>query len=60
MSDHSRHKLLVLVRMPDGCYEAWSDLKSTCRAHGWSYCAMLKRAFPAVTRDGCTVFRVSV
>jgi hypothetical protein len=49
---------IILVKMPTGEYEAWSDLKKTCEAHGWAYYTIARKTLPTVTKDGYTIHRV--
>lgn len=49
---------IILIKTPKGEYEAWSDLKKSCIAHGWPYYAIAKKALPAVTKDGYTIHRI--
>ena len=51
---------IILIKTPSGEYEAWSDLKKSCSAHGWSYFSIARKELPAQTKDGCTIYRVSV
>lgn len=49
---------IIIIKTPSGEYEAWSTLKESCQAHGWSYYTLSKRTLPAVTKDGCVIYRV--
>jgi hypothetical protein len=51
---------IILIKTPSGEYEAWSDLKASCIAHGWAYYALAKKTLPAVTKDGCIIHRIFV
>jgi hypothetical protein len=51
---------IIIIKTPSGEYEAWSDLKKSCLAHGWTYYTIVKRALPTVTADGCTIHRINI
>jgi hypothetical protein len=51
---------IILIKTPNGEYEAWSDLKKSCQAHGWPYYSIAKRTLPIVTKDGCIIHRVFI
>jgi hypothetical protein len=55
----SVRKKIILVKTPSGEFEAWTDLKSSCRAHGWVYCTLSKKPLPIITKDGCIIYRIN-
>jgi hypothetical protein len=55
----SVRKNIILIKTPTGDYEAWTDLKSLCRAHGYVYCTISKKQLPITTKDGCIIYRVN-
>jgi len=54
----STNQNIILIKIPSGEYEAWSDLKKSCIAHGWAYYTIAKKKLPAVTKDGYTIHRI--
>lgn len=52
-------KNIILVKAPNGEYEAWSDLKASCIAHGWAYCTLSKKPLPIRTKDGWIIYRIN-
>jgi hypothetical protein len=59
MPASSKHNI-ILIKTPNGEYEAWCDLKKSCIAHGWPYYSIAKKPLPTVTKDGCTIHRINI
>jgi hypothetical protein len=56
----SNSNYILLIKSPQGEYEAWSDLKKYCMERGFAYYSLAKKKFPAVTKDGCTIYRIRI
>ncbi|MCK9638823.1 MAG: hypothetical protein M0R39_02860 [Prolixibacteraceae bacterium] len=56
----STFSYILLIKTPLGEYEAWSDLKKYCTERGLAYYSFAKKKFPAITKDGSTIYRVRI